>query len=138
MHEHINHVIDRELNAGNELSSEEWNRNSRFLDTGFGDGDPAVLERIRRARRIADVVVGKLISATDEQLQTDIYIALTLSPYKAKGRAGVNDDAALRLAANKVVAKLRETGWRLFRNPPSYDGHSQMSQPYKRCENCDD
>ena len=43
------------------------------------------------------------------------------------------------------VAKLREDGWRIMRNPPSYRGHGHTehaqaqlrTQPPPRCQNCD-
>lgn len=140
MHEHITHVIDRELNGGKEISHADWDHHSRILDAGAGQGDPGILERIRAARRVADVVVGELITATDKDLAMDVYLGLVMSPYKAKSRPGVNEDDHLKLTAEKIIAKLRQSGWRLFRNSTSYQGHGhgRHMQPYQRCENCDD
>lgn len=142
MRQHVAHTIDRELYPTKPISDEDWDHNIRVLEGSREFGDPPTIERIRAALNIADALIGRLIGATDEELRMSVYIALTLSPYKVRNRSGVNTDEAVGEAARQIVAKLRQDGWRILRNPPSYRGHghtehSRRIQPPPRCENCD-
>lgn len=142
MRQHLAHTIDRELYPTKPIPDEEWEHNMRVLEGCREFGDPPTIERIRSALNIADALVGKLVSASDEELRMSVYIALTLSPYKVRSRSTVNTDEAVGQAARQIVAKLREDGWRIMRNPPSYRGHGHTehtlrTQPPPRCKNCD-
>lgn len=142
MHQHVAHTIDRELYPTNPISDADWDHNMRVLEGSREFGDPPTIERIRASLNIADALVGKLVTASDEELRMSVYIALTLSPYKVRSRSDVNTDEAVGQAALQIVAKLREEGWRIMRNPPDYRGHGHTghtlrTQPFPRCENCD-
>lgn len=142
MRQHVAHVIDRELHPSEPISDADWDHNMRVIEGSREFGDPATIERIRAAFAIADALIGTLVGATDEELRMSVYIALTLSPYKVRNRPGINSDEAVGEAARAIVKKLREDGWRIMRNPPSYRGHGHTEhtlrmQPPPRCENCD-
>lgn len=145
MRQHVAHVIDRELYPTKPISDEEWDHHMRVIEGSRPTGDRPTLERIKAALNIADALIGKLVGATDEELRMSVYIALTLSPFKARNQPGINSDAAIGETARNIVAKLRQDGWRIMRNPPSYHGHGHTEhtraalkeQPPPRCENCD-
>lgn len=145
MRQHVAHTIDRELYPTKPISDADWDHNMRVLEGSREFGDPPTIERIRAALSIADALVGKLVRAADEELRMSVYIALTLSPFKARGRPGINSDEVIGEAARNIVAKLRQDGWRIMRNPPSYHGHGHTEhtqaqlrvQPPPRCENCE-
>lgn len=142
MRQHVAHTIDRELFHTKPIWDADWDHNMCVLEGSREFGDPPTIERGRAALSIADALVGKLVKATDEELRMSVYIALTLSPYKVRSRYGVNSDEAVGEAARAIVAKLREDGWRIMRNPPSYRGHGHTghtlrTEPLARCKNCD-
>jgi len=145
MRQHVAHTIDRELYPTKPISEEDWDHHMRVIEGSRPTGDRPTLERVKAALTIADALIGKLVGATDEELRMSVYIALTLSPYKVRNRSGVNTDEVVGETARAIVKKLREDGWRIMRNPPSYAGHGHTEhtqaqlreQPLPRCENCD-
>lgn len=143
MRQHVAHTIDRELYPTKPISDADWDHNIRVIEGSRDVGDLPTIERIRAALNIADALIGKVVRAPDEELRMAIYIALTLSPFKARGKSGINTDEQIGEAARNVVAKLRQDGWRIMRNPLTYQGHGHgsnwrpPSQPPPRCENCD-